>query len=101
MKRIIGEKKLTTALLAAAVAGSMLLCACNQAEETTTETTEAPTTTTSETTTEPVETTKPNGRDTTPYQELKLDGEHDHYFETKDFCYIESEKYVSCLQTCW
>ena len=98
MKRIIGEKKLTTALLAAAVAGSMLLCACNQAEETTTETTEAPTTTTSETTTEPVETTKPNGRDTTPYQELKLDGEHDHYFETKDFCYIESEKYVLFLE---
>lgn len=98
MKRIIGEKKLTAALLAAAVAGSMLLCACNQAEETTTETTTEATTTTSETTTEPSETTEPNGRDTTPYQELKLDGEHDHYFETKDFCYIESEKYILFLE---
>ena len=96
-------KKATTLLLASLMAGSALLSACSNntpattpsEETTTTTTTEA--TTTVETTTETTETTIPNGRDTTPYKALVLDGDKDHHFLTTDYCFIESEKYVLFL----
>ena len=97
-------KKTTTLLLASLIAGSALLCACDKnspatqpSEETTTTATTTEATTTSETTTEPTETTIPNGRDTTPYKALVIDGDKDHHFITSDYCFIESEKYVLFL----
>lgn len=86
-----GIRKLTSLLLALSVASSLFLCACNGTGQTTE---------TSETTeeTKPVITAPPNGRDTTPYPETKLDGNRDHHFLTTDFCYIESEKYVLFLE---
>ena len=96
-------KKATTLLLASLMAGSALLSACSNntpattpSEETTTATTTEATTTV-ETTTETTETTIPNGRDTTPYKALVLDGDKDHHFLTTDYCFIESEKYVLFL----
>lgn len=96
-------KKATTLLLASLMACSTLLCACDKntpatqpSEETTTATTTEATTTT-ETTTEPTETTIPNGRDTTPYKALVIDGDRTHHFITSDYCFIESEKYVLFL----
>ena len=100
---MIKTKKAATLLLTALVAGNMLLCSCDKttettqtSEEVTTTTTEA-TTTTEETTTETTETTIPNGRDTTPYKPLVLDGDGSHHFITTDYCYIESSKYVLFL----
>ena len=90
MKKL-GIRKLTSLLLAVSVTSSLFLCACDGTVQTTetTETTEA---------TEFVVPTPPNGRDTTPYLETKLDGNRDHHFLTTDFCYIESDKYVLFLE---
>lgn len=90
MKKL-GIRKLTSLLLAVSVASSLFLCACDGTGQTTetSETTEV---------TEPVETTPPNGRDTTPYKQTKLDGNRDHHFLPADYCYIESEKYVLFLE---
>ena len=100
---MIYTKKTTALLLTVLLAGNMLLCSCGKtnqttqtSEEVTTTTTEA-TTTTEETMTETTETTIPNGRDTTPYKQLVLDGEASHHFITSDYCYIESDKYVLFL----
>ena len=87
MKKL-GIRKLTSLLLAVSVASSLFLCACDGMGKTT-ETTED---------TKPVITAPPNGRDTTPYPETKLDGNRDHHFLPADFCYIESEKYVLFLE---
>ena len=51
---------------------------------------------TEETTTE--ETTTVNGRDTTPYEQITLDGERDHHFIATDFCFIESEQCVIFME---
>ena len=90
MKKL-GIRKLASLLLAVSVASSLFLCACDGTGQTTetSETTEV---------TESVETTPPNGRDTTPYKLTKLDGNKDHHFLTTDYCYIESDKYVLFLE---
>ena len=44
------------------------------------------------------ENTAPNGRDTTPYEQITLDGVKDHRFTATDYCYIESDKYVLFLE---
>lgn len=90
MKKL-GIRKLASLLLAVSVASSLFLCACDGTVQTTetSETTEV---------TESVETTPPNGRDTTPYKLTKLDGNKDHHFLTTDYCYIESDKYVLFLE---
>ena len=40
----------------------------------------------------------PNGKDTTPYEEIKLDGVKEHTYTSKDYCYLESDKYVLFLE---
>ena len=93
------------------LAFSTLLCSCSKKTETTdtTETKVEETTTLEETTeetentstatstseeTEITERTGPNGKDTTPYEEITLDGVKEHEFISTDYCYLESEKYV-------
>ncbi|MBO4459152.1 MAG: S-layer homology domain-containing protein [Clostridiales bacterium] len=39
----------------------------------------------------------PNGKDTTPYKKVTLDGVADHFLVTTDYCYLESDKYVLLL----
>lgn len=61
------------------------------AEATTKATTEATIEATTETESA---TTASDWHDVVQYEEIELDGDKDHYVETTDFCYIESEKYV-------
>lgn len=71
------------------------------APETTSVATEL-TTTLSETTDAGLETgeTAPseNGKDSTPYKEITLDGVKEHHFIADDYCYIESDKFVLFLE---
>ena len=104
MKKAIGIKKISALFLASLIAGNILLCSCDKSGETTTEPTEEMTTTTSEsteaTTTAPRwESSAPleNPKDTSPYEKITLDGSADSTFVSKDFCYIESDKYVLLL----
>lgn len=99
MKKSSLLKKAPALTLALLMAGSALVCACSKsatpettAEETTTEVT---TEVTTEATTE---TTLPNGKDTTPYKEIVLDGKSDSIFVSNDFCYIECEKCVIFIE---
>ena len=99
------------------LAGSMVLSSCSipfSVTETSEETeTEAPEisssseelwsmpyveTTAEETVEVTAENTAPNGRDTTPYEKITLDGVKDHRFTATDYCYIESDKYVLFLE---
>lgn len=102
--------KLSALLLASLLMGSVILSACDgtevktektQTEETTAETTQV-TESASEATTasasEVVDETVPNGRDTTPYEEITLSGNAEDHFVATDFCFIEGEKCVLFLQ---
>lgn len=118
------DKKLKTSvmLMGLLIAGNAFLSACSipipetrASEETTTEITETvpdvteetAATTTKEpwsipsfesTTEETTIDTSPNGKDTTPYGQITLDGVKDHRYKATDYCYIESEKFVFFLE---
>lgn len=49
-------------------------------------------------TAEPTATPIPNGKDTTPYKKITLDGVKDHRFTATDYCYIESDKFVLLME---
>ena len=106
-------KSLSSVAVAALLASTSVLCSCSSkssetegttsAAETTASETEETTsvpeteeTTTEETTTE--ETTTVNGRDTTPYEQITLDGVRDNHFIATDFCFIESEQCVIFME---
>ena len=40
----------------------------------------------------------PNGKDTTPYKKITLDGNADRWYYTTDYCYLESDKYVLLME---
>lgn len=99
-------KKLSSFLLALLIASNAFLCSCGKAPAASSETTsETATATTTEETTTTAETTEEtttvspfvtygNPKDSSPYQKIELDGNKATTFVSKDYCYIESKKYV-------
>ncbi len=114
----LSTKRITTMALTVLLAGNMVLTACsgesknsttsktevteNVATETSTSedastTTSEATTTTSETTEETTTTAASEQHDTISCEKVELDGIQDHFFESTDYCYIESEKCIFFL----
>lgn len=114
-----GLKRTTAIITALLLTGNVMLTSCKKSEKAedssettgeteTTEVTEASTEETTETTTEETtemttaeatteETEAANGRDSTPYEEITLDGVKENHYIATDYCFIESEKYVLFL----
>ena len=103
------KKKILVLTLALLITGSSL-CSCTQVPDKTSESSASETTTvTSETSatketaaetaaTSETTTAVPNPRDTTPYEQVTLDGVKEHKFQATDFCFLESEKYVLFME---
>ena len=98
-------KKTSSLLLALLITATVLLCSCEKAPANSSETTAAPTaatteeTTTTQETTEETTTVSPfvtygNPKDSSSYEKIELDGKKASTFISKDFCYLESKKYV-------